>query len=264
MEKFDCLHPRPPSRSTPPPLGPSPVTSAAESLIPKVKDVRLVETDKEAKILIGFNESGPIHAQAPPAPPVRVRATTTRLPTHGPSLLELRGADTQADLPHLLASLNAEQRARIHDKYGRLPIETALGIASDELSSAYKSIDILGFSILPMHLPVTLLVVDLVVVLLIWWTLVHANKRGLSQTEELEDALYPLIQNRVMRPVLWAVVPVAGVWIAAAFDLAAIGRGGWMAYFIVLGSLLLVGLGGHSVVTGRALFAQTKKSAPES
>jgi hypothetical protein len=186
---------------------------------------------------------------------VYVGATTDQLKPKSPTLLDL--AAVHADALAVLG--NAGERARLRQEYGSLPVASAMSIVQDELSAAYRSVDILGFSISPTHLPVAVMLIQMVVAALVFKTVGRAPRK--HEEKEVESALYPLVQDRWWRGTVWVALPVLSVWVTAVFEGAQLTSRAWPLVLLVPGSIALVLLGARSWKRAEHHFGGTTPNA---
>jgi Zn-dependent protease len=129
----------------------------------------------------------------------------------GPSLYELKnGPNTE------VAALRAaiEHRSRLHAIYGTMKFGLAQNIVTEEFIRAYKSIDILGFTISTHRYPFAILLIAFVTSWGIAWTVEAARRTKKQVLRELhdEDVVDAVLDFPLMRFVIWVLLPALAIW----------------------------------------------------
>jgi hypothetical protein len=141
---------------------------------------------------------------------------------------------------------NKDLKTRLKSVYGPLQLNAALRVAEDGMATAYKAVNILGFSISARLFPWAVLIFGLAGLVGTWFTARTASSLGVSRLDEevCEDATWMLIRNPVARFIVWVPLPVVAIWASLpAFPLSLLEKTG-----LIAGSAFLGVLGGLSYI----------------
>jgi hypothetical protein len=110
----------------------------------------------------------------------------------------------------------SDRKSYLRQMYGHLPMSSAVALANDGLTQAYRSASLFGFTFSTRRLPFAVLAFVATALLGTLVTLHTARRRRISLLADLTDeyALDVLLANLPARLVIWIVFPLSAVWAA--------------------------------------------------
>lgn len=143
------------------------------------------------------------------------------------------------------------RKDRLNNQYGHLRLEEARSIASDELTKAYQSINVLGFSFSTQRFPFALLFLYGICLIGSLATLKIAKRSSIHILSEVtdENAIDLLINHLLSRLILWVVLPVVSIIISFPITPLPIAQ----TIMLLIGVVVLFALGVISFLMSRNL-----------